>query len=126
MLGRPFEGLNDVTAGWMQHAACRGQGPDIFFVDRGAPLHEAHSFCQRCTVRQECLDYAVANGIAHGLWGNTAPMDRRVIRHDITSRDAGRRMKWLADHGWRIGEIAREFGVGERVVNRALAKERAA
>ena len=36
----------------------------------------AKAVCVRCPVRAQCLDYAVALGIRHGVWGGTTPEER--------------------------------------------------
>jgi WhiB family redox-sensing transcriptional regulator len=36
--------------------------------------------CQGCTVRQECLDVALADPDLTGLWGGTTPKERKAMR----------------------------------------------
>lgn len=63
---------------WTDLARCRGMDPDLFF---GRNLHEARGalrVCDRCDVRQQCLEYAVANDIHIGVWGGLTERQRRA------------------------------------------------
>lgn len=42
-------------------------------------ISEARLICVSCTVRKECLMFAVTNNIKHGMYGGKAPKDRRGI-----------------------------------------------
>jgi WhiB family transcriptional regulator, redox-sensing transcriptional regulator len=37
----------------------------------------AKAICERCTIRRRCLDYALASGEPHGIWGGTTEDERR-------------------------------------------------
>lgn len=62
------------------YGACNGTDPDMFFPNRGESLEPAISVCARCVVREECLEYAVANGEKYGVWGGTSERERRRLR----------------------------------------------
>ena len=126
MAGLSCEGLVDMNAEWMQSAKCRDAGLDLFFAERGDHIGEARAICNACPVQAECLDYAVVNGIAYGVWGGQSVRERRRARIDgVMSKQTRQRMLWLSEHGWFTHEIAQEFGVTKRTVARYLAKERA-
>jgi WhiB family redox-sensing transcriptional regulator len=36
--------------------------------------------CRGCEVRQQCLDYALANGEKFGIWGGLSERERRRLR----------------------------------------------
>ncbi|MES8969273.1 WhiB family transcriptional regulator, partial [Cutibacterium acnes] len=36
--------------------------------------------CESCEVRQECLEYALANDERFGIWGGLSEMERRRLR----------------------------------------------
>lgn len=36
--------------------------------------------CRACTVRVECLNYALDNGEKFGVWGGTSERERRKLR----------------------------------------------
>ena len=46
---------------WQAFANCLGVDPDLFFPERGASTKEAKQVCQGCVVREDCLEYALAN-----------------------------------------------------------------
>ena len=52
---------------WQDHANCLGVDPDLFFPERGASTREAKEVCRGCVVREECLEFALA--------------ERREVRH---------------------------------------------
>jgi WhiB family redox-sensing transcriptional regulator len=66
--------------GWRAEANCRGVDPDLFFPERGATTGEAKAVCAACVVREDCLEYAIANGEKFGIWGGMAERQRRVLR----------------------------------------------
>lgn len=61
-------------------ANCRGCDPALFYPERGAPLGEARAVCRGCTVREECLEYALINGEKHGVFGGLSERERRRLR----------------------------------------------
>lgn len=81
--------LGDLDMAWRKDAACTGYPTHWFFLDRAEEsankvygYQRARKICERCPVRQECLEYALAmpNGASHGLWGGTSPRERRTLR----------------------------------------------
>ncbi len=40
----------------------------------------AKQLCQRCDHIKECLEWAVETDEAYGIWGGTAPHERRAIK----------------------------------------------
>ena len=70
---------------WMQHAACRGMNPDIFYPERG----DMHSYrlatqtCQTCTVQHDCATYGLQLDEQHltpGIFGGMSQRERRKLR----------------------------------------------
>ena len=64
---------------WMLHACCRGASPADFFPSDGLGVEAAQRVCAGCTVRIECLEYALLNHIEHGVWGGASERERRRI-----------------------------------------------
>ena len=72
---------------WRADAACKGESASYFF----APNHferkpekdfregRARSLCRGCPVRQLCLEYALAVGETHGIWGGLNELERRRL-----------------------------------------------
>lgn len=75
----------DIT--WQDRANCIGADPDLFFPPRGNAglqmLRQARQLCAACEVREECLEYAVANHESSGVW---AGLSGRQLRAERTRR----------------------------------------
>lgn len=65
---------------WTEQARCRGVDPDQFFVRGAAQARQALKLCNRCTVKEQCLQYAVDNGIDFGVWGGLTERQRRAYQ----------------------------------------------
>ncbi len=65
---------------WQEFSNCLGVDPDLFFPERGASTREAKEVCRGCVVRQDCLEFALANGEKFGIWGGMSERERRRIR----------------------------------------------
>jgi WhiB family redox-sensing transcriptional regulator len=65
---------------WQSSANCMGVDPDLFFPERGASTREAKEVCRGCVVREDCLEYALANGEKFGIWGGLSERERRRLR----------------------------------------------
>jgi WhiB family redox-sensing transcriptional regulator len=67
---------------WLDFAACVGKDAAIFFPGRGDThaMRAAKAICDGCTVRAQCLDYALEHGEHHGVWGGVSERERRRIR----------------------------------------------
>lgn len=65
---------------WHTDAACRGVDPELFFPDRGGPVDLAKQICAGCPVAVDCLDQAIRNREAFGIWGGMSERQRRKVR----------------------------------------------
>lgn len=78
---------------WIGQAACREE-PSHRFVDPtdDAEVRAALSVCQRCPVREPCLETALSHRVEAdvGIWGGTTPGQRRQIRRDRLQPEAVR------------------------------------
>ena len=72
--------LDDGKSGWQARANCMGVDPDLFFPERGGSTREAKDVCRGCVVREDCLEYALANGEKFGIWGGMSERERRRVR----------------------------------------------
>lgn len=75
-----FDVGDEDAQGWQLQANCLGVDPDLFFPERGASTKEAKAVCRGCVVREDCLEYALANGEKFGIWGGLSERERRKIR----------------------------------------------
>ncbi|WP_298182693.1 WhiB family transcriptional regulator [Saccharomonospora sp.] len=69
---------------WRHHAACRDEDPELFFPvsDMGPGAQQtaqAKAVCARCPVREECLRYALDNGLDYGIFGGLTERERRDL-----------------------------------------------
>jgi WhiB family transcriptional regulator, redox-sensing transcriptional regulator len=76
---------------WMSQGSCRDEDPELFFAltDKKEPDPRAEACCNRCSVRDECLDWAMirdADAYAHGVWGGTSPRGRQRLKRFIARR----------------------------------------
>src|ERR1700723_4318498 len=79
----------DEAEAWRAKANCRGVDPELFYPERGASLREAKEVCRGCVVREDCLEYAMANGEKFGIWGGLSERERRRLPR---ARAMGRRV----------------------------------
>ena len=80
MMEHLLELLAPEDRGWQRKANCMCVDPDLFFPERGASTREAKEVCRGCVVREDCLEYALANGEKFGIWGGMSERERRRIR----------------------------------------------
>jgi WhiB family redox-sensing transcriptional regulator len=65
---------------WMQDAKCLDADPEAFFPEKGGSTREAKRICAACSVREECLEYALANDERFGIWGGMSERERRRLK----------------------------------------------
>ena len=72
---------------WQLKAACRGPQAAVFFpppqferkdekLEREA---RAKDICRTCSVRTDCLDFALSIREPHGIWGGKSENERRAL-----------------------------------------------
>ena len=64
---------------WQAQARCQYADPDLWFPEKGGSPREAEAVCRSCTVRLQCLDYALRNEEPSGVWGGYNEHARRVV-----------------------------------------------
>lgn len=64
---------------WRQRGACRGLDPEVFYPISDDDADEAKGICGSCSAREQCLEYALANREADGVWGGATERERRRI-----------------------------------------------
>jgi WhiB family transcriptional regulator, redox-sensing transcriptional regulator len=74
---------------WKRDAACLEHPELDWFSDHGGRAAKAVlAVCAACLVVDECGEYAIAEGIADGVWGGLTPTARRKL---LAERKAGRK-----------------------------------
>lgn len=64
---------------WMKSAACRGLNPTMFTPGKPTAASRAFTICGGCTVRSDCLTWAIEIGDDVAILGGTDPAARRRI-----------------------------------------------
>lgn len=54
---------------WMAHAACKDMNTNVFF---GPITQQIKDICGGCPVKEQCVTFADALEINHGIWGGQA------------------------------------------------------
>lgn len=75
--------------GLLDQGACASEDPELFFpVSGSGPGHvqtaRAKAVCRRCSVRQQCLIYALDTRQAHGIWGGLTEEERLALRTSVS------------------------------------------
>jgi WhiB family redox-sensing transcriptional regulator len=71
---------------WQRQAACRGMDSDVFIAagkGTGESYVTAKAACDRCEVRSECLEFALADPGLLGVWAGTTERERREMRRRV-------------------------------------------
>lgn len=77
---------------WADQALCAQADPDLWF-EQSSSRYETHNgreaeerrsmakaICERCPVRPECLEHAMADPTLQGIWGGKTEKERRELR----------------------------------------------
>jgi WhiB family redox-sensing transcriptional regulator len=75
--GAPEESRDE---SWRLDALCAETDPEAFFPEKGGSTREAKRVCVGCSVRLECLEYALGNDERFGIWGGLSERERRRLR----------------------------------------------
>ena len=66
---------------WMKHGNCLDLPTDPFFPELGGTGVPAKSVCRGCSVKAECLEFAMTSPIEkHGIWGGLTARERSRAR----------------------------------------------
>jgi WhiB family redox-sensing transcriptional regulator len=70
---------------WRHRARCRYVDPELFYrVGTTGPaeaqVQSAKAICTLCTVREDCLQWALDTAQDAGVWGGLSEEERRAMR----------------------------------------------
>lgn len=83
-LAHDFDQLFDaVELDWQEQALCAQTDPEAFFPEKGGSTREAKRICQACSVRDECLEYALEHDERFGIWGGLSERERRRLKKNL-------------------------------------------
>jgi len=76
---------------WRAKATCANSDTEKFFphrdgVDAAMIVAQAQLCCAECTVRKECLEFALTNKLKYGIWGGVTPRNRRGLEVEDAER----------------------------------------
>jgi WhiB family redox-sensing transcriptional regulator len=61
---------------WLEKAECRGLDVNAFFPPNGVRPKLALRACGNCSVKPECLEWALENNVHFGVWGGLTERQR--------------------------------------------------
>ncbi|EEJ54275.1 WhiB family transcriptional regulator [Mobiluncus mulieris] len=79
--------IDDIFNGplaWQAQALCAQTDPEAFFPEKGGSTREAKAVCAQCEVREQCLEYALANDERFGIWGGLSERERRRFKRRVS------------------------------------------
>ena len=65
---------------FLSSALCREHDVSIFFPNSGSAGNKAKKICAECSVKIECLEYALKNNIQYGMWGGVSERGRKKMK----------------------------------------------
>jgi WhiB family transcriptional regulator, redox-sensing transcriptional regulator len=86
---------------WMAAARCRDLPPELFFPTNSSGVAAARRVCADCEVMGECLEYALAEHLDHGIWGGASERERRRLLSVRRKQSAERRLAERTIGRWR-------------------------
>lgn len=72
-----------IPKNFWDNALCKEIGIEMFFPEKETSSRDyasAKKICNRCEIKQKCLDYALANPELIGIWGGVGSKRREVMR----------------------------------------------
>lgn len=62
-------------------ALCAQTDPEMFYPEKlNNWAHKAKQVCEQCSIRVECLTWALENDEQYGIWGGLTPAERNKLR----------------------------------------------
>ena len=77
--GKGFWGISMRSVSWAAEAACKGGKGSLFYAESENDERKAKAICSLCSVRVQCLEFAIASREPDGIWGGLNPRQRRRL-----------------------------------------------
>jgi len=91
-------------ANWTELANCNNADLEIFFSPKSPnKTAEALAYCQECTVRTQCLEFAIENRLPYGVYGGLTPQQRGSNSYVTDKKEKPTRVRYR--------EIPKEFDI---------------
>ncbi|MET9725425.1 WhiB family transcriptional regulator [Streptomyces zaomyceticus] len=84
---------------WIENAVCQAADAENLFA-QGSSQNEAKAICTTCSVRTQCLAYALDNRIEYGIWGGTTERERRRLLRRKPAVTSWRALLESAEQSW--------------------------
>ncbi|MFT4246186.1 MAG: WhiB family transcriptional regulator [Micrococcaceae bacterium] len=76
-----YNDLDDTSElSWQVDALCVQTDPEAFFPEKGGSTRDAKKVCGACSVKNQCLEYALSSDERFGIWGGLSERERRKLR----------------------------------------------
>jgi WhiB family redox-sensing transcriptional regulator len=75
-----MESSNRVPNDWFIDPLLLGVARAYSDPEKGGSTRDAKRICQGCDVKQQCLEYALANDERFGIWGGLSERERRKLK----------------------------------------------
>lgn len=62
---------------WQLEASCSEDEQDLFFSQAKGKMDKAISICGKCSVKGECLKFAIDEKVEFGIFGGLTPQERK-------------------------------------------------
>lgn len=121
------EGLNVAHQEWVERAACRGKWAEAdFFPGKDEVPLAPLTYCPKCVVRRDCLQFALQNDIMQGWYGGVSPRRRRNMKpgEDDPKALTLQTLWQMRESGFTHRRIASETGLAESTVRTAIRRLR--
>ena len=70
---------------WMDEAKCKGM-THMFFPEQGDEnnyVERAKAICATCSVKDDCLQFALDNCFVYGIWGGMSARQRKTHKAQL-------------------------------------------
>jgi WhiB family transcriptional regulator, redox-sensing transcriptional regulator len=118
---------------WMTDAACIEIGTEAFFpvaVSSGpnrAATKAARICHEQCPVKTDCLQFALTNGLEHGIFGGFTEQQRRPLRPPTGRTESSHRVReaqFLIAGGTPVAQACKRAGITAAALERAEYRAR--
>jgi Transcription factor WhiB len=92
----PAPGSNIRDRDWREAGLCAQADPEVWFPEGGARNKSVKAICDRCPVRERCLQHALDNHPIDEIWGGTSERERRRLVAGANPADDARPVRRLA------------------------------
>jgi WhiB family redox-sensing transcriptional regulator len=92
-------GVSVANPAWWKDGACVNDSAFLDFpkLNQTKEIQYSKSVCRNCSVRAECLAFAVINDLDEGIWGGTLLKSERQLMFGILNIPPGTQFEVIVD-----------------------------